>query len=485
MKQAGYFDRMLASFKLSRPRSHTPQFRIRPEGRNWRIFDGDKAIALFAPHHLDIWSFSPFEPDEMANVEPPGRVVDLHTMHNTVINFGTQTWPKHWLAQGDLDQLVKWTWLKKSGSELVARISVNLADGESGHWLLRVKYDLAWGRYRYTCDVDVRKLDPGLMEVFNLMTAGACVDRADKLRWTHSISENADGELRRIVHSLALLGATDFASGPKNDSFNGPWRWRNGSYPRAWIGYAAHKSFNPVVLIHRTNVPLTFGTCSALFDEHICWQTAGQDNLDENGYFHFQMSVELVNLGPKLAKEFLAKARDPQKPKRWRQKSVSLPFYVDRVNTFEKEVDPWKASECPILIIPPAEKKSGIVWDKNVGHAGSRSIRFDATGQTQRIELFANGLVCRVLPHRRYRLTGWIRTREVQVFARLELGMFEYNQHNVIDCVRSAHVCGDSKWTRVTAEIGTGDGAYVLPKLVLYGPGSAWFDDMSLELIPK
>ena len=191
---------------------HTPQFHIRQEGGNWRIFDGDKAIALFGQHHLDIWSFSPFEPDEMANVKPPGKVVDLHTMHNTVINFGTQGWPKHWLLQGELDDLVKWTWLKKSGRELVARISVDLADKESGHWLLRVWYDPAWGRYRYSCDIEVRKLDPGLMEAFNLMTAGALADRPEKLRWTHAIWENADGELRRITHSVALLSGTDYAS---------------------------------------------------------------------------------------------------------------------------------------------------------------------------------------------------------------------------------------------------------------------------------
>ena len=89
-----------------------------------------------------------------------------------------------------------------------------------------------------------------------MMTAGACVDRPEKLRWTHSVWENADGELRRIVHSVALLGGTDYTSGRKNNDFNGPWRWRNVSYPRAWVGYAAHKSFNPFVLIHRTNVPL-------------------------------------------------------------------------------------------------------------------------------------------------------------------------------------------------------------------------------------
>lgn len=474
---------MLASFKRSKPKPYTPDFRIVREQNNWRIFDGDKALALFGQHLLDIWSFSPFEPDEMANIEPPGKVVDLHTMHNTVINFGACGWPKHWLAQGELDQLMKWTWLKKSGRELLARISVNVADKESAQWLLRIWYDPAWGRYRYTCDIDVRKLEPGLMEVFNMMMVGALADRPEKLRWTHSIWENADGELRRIVHSVALLGGTDYASGPKNDDPGGAWRYRNVSYPRAWVGYAAHKSFNPVVLIHRTNVPLTLGTCSALFDEHICWTTAGQDNLDENGYFHFQMSVELVNLGPALAKEFLAKAKDPVKPKQWQHKSIALPFHMDRVNSFEKEIDVWKATECPPLLLR-AFKDSGMAWDESVGHTGTHSIRLQATGLTQRRELFPDAVCC-VLPHRRYRLTGWIRTRGVQGFARIDLAAIQYTQHNVIDFGRSIHLSGDRKWTRVTAELDTQEEAYVIPKMVLYGPGTAWFDDLQLELIPE
>ena len=40
---------------------------------------------------------------------------------------------------------------------------------------------------------------------------------------------------------------------------------------------------------------------------------------------------------------------------------------------------------------------------------------------------------------------------------------------------------GDKEWTQVEAVIQTGEQAYVLPKMVLYGQGEAWFDDMSLN----
>lgn len=99
MKPASHFDRIVSSFRRRKPKPHTPRFRIAKDRLGWRVFDGEKAIAMFMPLAFDIWSFSPFEPDETVNIEPPGKVVDLHTVHNTFINLGTCGWPKHWLDQ--------------------------------------------------------------------------------------------------------------------------------------------------------------------------------------------------------------------------------------------------------------------------------------------------------------------------------------------------------------------------------------------------
>ena len=60
-----YFETILDALRRTAPRTHTPLFRIQAEGENWRLFDGDRALALFRPNHLDIWAFSPFEPDEI------------------------------------------------------------------------------------------------------------------------------------------------------------------------------------------------------------------------------------------------------------------------------------------------------------------------------------------------------------------------------------------------------------------------------------
>ena len=54
-------------------------------------FDGQKAASHAMPTAMDIWSFSPFEPDEMANKTRKSRVLDVHTVHNTWIGSGGST----------------------------------------------------------------------------------------------------------------------------------------------------------------------------------------------------------------------------------------------------------------------------------------------------------------------------------------------------------------------------------------------------------
>jgi hypothetical protein len=192
--------------------------------------------------------------------------------------------------------------------------------------------------------------------------------------------------------------------------------------------------------------------------------------------------VELVNLGPALAKEFLRQAKDPMKPRRWHHEYLALPFHMDRVNSFAQTVDPWQPTDCPIVIISRS-RAGAVVWDQTVGHSDRRSIRLQAVGPVERCELPVAGAVCSVRPQHRYRLSGWIKTRGVARFARLELHAYEYNLANVTASWQSPSVAGSRGWTRVSVEMESGDAVYVLPKLVLYGPGTAWFDDVSLERI--
>lgn len=463
-----YRQKILDSFVLPQPQPHTPAFRLEPERGGCRIFDGETAIGFCWPTFFDLWSFAPGRPALMANTEPPGKVVDLHTVHNTVLNLALHGWPRHWHASS---AQLKWDWRRRGGERIEVLVSAAFADGERIQWVFQIGYDPVWGRYRYTFEINAWKRDPEGMEPFNMMLAGALTERAHDRRWTHSIWEDPDENLRRIVHSNALFTATDYASAQ--------WRTRNMPYSNGWVAYAAHNAFNPAMLVHRANVPMKLATCSQLFDEHIIWNDAGQENLDEDGLFQFHTNLEFVNLLPAMAAEFLNEATDPVQPKQWREEQIALPFYMDTTNSFEETVDPWKPEECPTLVIPKDE--GPVCWVRGTGHSGRCSVRLEATRTNERCECFPGGAVCRVRPHRRYRLSGWIKTESVERFARLELAGYEYTFTNTIDSARSAHVTGTSDWTQVSVELDSGDEAYLMPRMVLYGPGAAWFDDLRLE----
>lgn len=472
-----HVERILKSLELRKKKPYTPAFHIVREQQGWRIFDRKTPIAFaMSCGAFDIWSFSPFEPAEIANPEPPGKVWDLHTLHNSFVNLAAHGWPTSWRQQAaESATCIRWTWRRKSGRDLLLDVTGSFADGERIRWTITLRYDPAWGRYRWTFDVAARKLGPEGFEMLNMMMAGALASRPEQRRWTHSIWEDLHGGIQRFVHSNALFSATDYA--PAN------WRTRNGLAQGGWIGYAAHRSCNPAMIIHDTNLPIRFATCSQLFDEHILWSDAGHDDLGRDGYFQYRISAEFVNMPPKLARQLLAEGKDPVRPARWRYEAVALPLFMDRINSFEKTVNPWKAEECPILVIPKGN--ADVSWATDAAHTGQRSIRFHAARMHERRELFPTGAVCNVRPHHRYRLSGWIKTRGVDRLARLELRSYEYTYNNVIDSAQSADVNGTRNWTRVAVELDSGDEAYLMPKLILYGPGTAWFDDVLLEEIAR
>lgn len=467
------FDRILARLSKAEPSAYQPSFHLEADGANWRVFDGDRALALFYPQFLDIWAFSPFEPDEIANPEPPGKVVDLHTVHNTFLNFGMQEWPKQWAGLPCV-----WNWLKTAGSELDAEVALAGPEGESCRWRVRVDYDSERAAYRYRVAVHARKLDPEGFEPFNLMLAGAWEDRPERRRWTHSLWENPDGNLRRIVHSNVLFLCTDFG-GFRNEK--GPWRWRNLPYPRSWMSYAAHPTFNPAFLIHHTTVPLLGATCSALFDEHLIWNRAGQDNLGEDGYFHFSLDLEFVNIPAALAAELLDLARDPMRPSQWRNEPLALPFRIGEENSFETVIDAWVPTDCPFFSVSQGEE-GRLSWTTEAAHSGTHSLRLrQETGG--RLEWFPDGPVCRVRPHTRYRFSAWVKTQCVTGAARLELVAYAYTRRNICHQSASVELFGTQDWTRLDVDLDSGREAYVSPYVVLEGAGTVWFDDAIFEEI--
>jgi hypothetical protein len=459
-----HFQTILNSMRRETPRPHKPRFSVKRYRDGWHVLDAGKAIAFVNASFLDIWSFSPFEPDEIANTDVPGKVVDLHTVHNTFLNFGAQTWPRHWAGC-----VLDWRWQLDEGPELAALIALAGPGGETCAWRFTIAYDPAWARYRFRFHIHARKREPDGFECFNLMTAGALEDRPEKRRWTHSLWENADGQLKRIVHSNALFHDTDFS--------DSRWRNRHMPYPQSWMAYATHATFNPAFLIHKTTVPVQIPTCSQLFDEHIIWGNAGQDNLGEDGYFHFQMELEFVNMPARLSSDLLSHAADPVKPAKWWHDRSAIAFRMGEVNRFDALVDPWQPEDAPILDVP----QKGVEW-ANVGHEGTHSIKLSADDSDEPVRLFPMGAVCKVRPHSRVRLSGWIKCNtSSNGSARLVLFSYCYTYNNVDATAASEKVSGKSGWTRVEVELDSGDMVYVMPQMELTGPGEAWFTEVCLE----
>ncbi|MBI2193574.1 MAG: hypothetical protein HYU36_16480 [Planctomycetes bacterium] len=469
-------ERILASFEGRVPLSYTPSFRVEREAKGWRIYDRAEAIGFFGDCgwlFFDIWKFSPHDPAIFANERMAGKVVDIHTLHNTVMNIPVGAASD--LVQGVADPVghLRPEWVKGQGAELELMLSGVYGQGQRAQFRFRAIYDSAWARYRYFFDADVWKLSPSGMEPWNMMMAGALHSRSEKRRWTHSIWEGADGKLRRLVHSNALFDCTDYASAD--------WRSKNGPDRGAWIAYGVDSVFNPAVLVHRSSVPVRFATCSQLFDEHILWQQAGLEHLDE-GYFHFELATELVSLDAALAAELLERASDPPRPRQWRYRRIALPFRMDEVNSFESAVDPWRPEECPILTVDE-EAGRPIRWVSGMAHSGSRSLQFEGRNPTGWTVLTPGGAVCNIDPGARYRFSAWVRTKDVERFARLELQSVEYSYSNVIDGAYSRMLGATNDWTLLSVELDSGDEAYLVPRMALYGTGLAWFDDVKLERI--
>jgi hypothetical protein len=469
-----WFDLILTSMQVEQPRLHSPTFHMEVVNGDFHIFDENRLLGIFRRTSLDILMFSPHDIDHAANPPPTGPVIDLHTVQNTFLNFGSAGWPGTWRL-GDL----RWKWLRSQGEELVAQIALDSLDGDICRWCVSLSYDVQWGRYRWRIAIDARKVTPEGFECFNLMTAGALACQSAHRRWTHSIWENPDGKLRRIVHSNALFMATDYGNLERD---SGPWRTYHLPFPHAWIGYAAHLTFNPVLLIHRTNVPLMGAICSQLFDEHMIWSRAGQDQLDDDGRFHFQMELEFINLPAALAASLLSQASDPVRPRYWRQQRWALPFQLGRINSFEETIDPWEPHECPILIVS-TEPDGDIAWSDEYARSGTRSLRLRQRAAGE-LRLHPMGAVCRVEPHTRYSFRAWVKTKQVSGVS-LELQSYAYTYDNVHLSARSPILRGDVDWTLLQVELDSEEMAYVMPYFVLHGPGIAWFDDAGLRPVDR
>lgn len=472
-----YFDRIVDSMQAPEARPHTPQFRIEAEKRGFTLYDGDRAIGLFWTRDsfaLDLWGLSPFEDDVCANATAHPYVWDMHTARNSHVNL--PYYHADDLFEGVVDRhaAMELTWEQDAGSELRVRIEGRFAEQQRLLYTLTLRYDAAWARYRCFVNVDAWKLSPKGFEPLNFMMVGA-LRGASRSRWSHSVYEDMEGQLRRIVHSNALFMATDYGCP------TGTWRTKWAPLTKPWVAYALNDDCNPAMLVHACNVPMVIATCSQLFDEHLIWRDAALEQLEEN-CFHFRMHTEFVNIGPALARELLEGAQDPPAPREWRVKRTALPFRMERVNDLESPVDVWQEEDCTLFVVENAADAAAR-WVDDAARSGRHSLRLEGRCWHDWTRLAPVGAVCEIAPGTKHRLTGWIKTRDVDRFARLELATYEYTYSNKVNIAQSAKVTGDADWTEVSATLDCDDGAYVVPTLEVYGLGTAWFDDLKLEQV--
>lgn len=118
-------------------------------------------------------------------------------------------------------------------------------------------------------------------------------------------------------------------------------------------------------------------------------------------------------------------------------------------------------------------------WDRTVAHSGDRSARISATAPDD--AMWAQSVVVR--PHTLYRLSGWIRTRNVAPSTETVNPGANLSFLGTFD--RSDPVLGTQGWTFVSVTTDSGDQTQLViaARLGFWGgqtTGTAWFDDLTL-----
>ena len=476
------YPKILKSLEKKESRNYTPEFSIKPGKRCFHIYDGNTAVVdFYVPdentpgerYMLDIFKFSPFENAVIANHPSADcKVVDMHTLKNSCITF-PYFYSKDLIAGMDnYHSSVTMEWMSGKGDKLLAVISGEFSEGQRMRYEFTIDYDPVGQRYRFLFDIDFWKLAPMGFEPLNFLMAGALRGRKELTRWTHSIYEDRFNVLRKLVHSNALFCTTDYSEPPY-------WRQKSAPLQKAWIAYGCNKTCNPAFLIHNNNAPLRLDTCSALFDEHIRFGDATNENLDEN-YFHFSMKAEFVNLDYEITKELFDNAKSQPMPKKWRINKVALPLEMDIENDLEVPVDISEPESCPILTVE-TELDAPAQWAEGIAYKGQHCIKLQGKNLSGWTELYPEGAVCEVEPNTRYRFSAMVKTEGVERLARIALAIFEYHPYIRPDIHYSESLCKETGWTYLEAVMESGDSPYMLPILQLYGIGNVWFDCLKFE----
>jgi erythromycin esterase len=115
-------------------------------------------------------------------------------------------------------------------------------------------------------------------------------------------------------------------------------------------------------------------------------------------------------------------------------------------------------------------------------HGGERALRIRASGGDFRAA--STVLTARTLAGKRVRLHGWIKTEQAAEGAVLWLRVDSASEAGVTsDTMFDRPITGTAPWTVATAEVDVpADAQVVHVGAMLFGGGTAWFDDLALEV---
>jgi hypothetical protein len=114
-------------------------------------------------------------------------------------------------------------------------------------------------------------------------------------------------------------------------------------------------------------------------------------------------------------------------------------------------------------------------------HGGTRSLQLRSTGGGE-FGAAAAHLDAGSLAGKRLRLHAWLKTADVVGGAGIWVGID--GGGSAFDNMAGRRIAGTHPWTEVSAEVDVGEGAtaaWIGP--VLFGTGTAWFDDLRLEVV--
>jgi hypothetical protein len=434
-------------------RAHRPDFRIVPveeekyRGTFFWMADGAQKVGLLNLSFGEIELLRAFPPDGGVTVEY--RMPAVHSWASllgpriSIVPQGT------WTNRGEM------TYVQDRGERLRLRYHEAFTGRtEMVHWFT-LRFDPVLG-YLLDCAFEMRLDAPRKFEYANLLPNAVADARDERKRFQKCLWNRRDGALCYMYQNPRSMMQ---GAGPD---------WTDLPDGGGLVGFVAEPDLNPFLEIVRSEPRATLITCSVWYDQHIF--NVLPERKGEDGLYHVAAAYRFLSVPLPVAKELEDAARTMLPVGK---DNGPMGFRQNVVNDFE-------------ALVPAGTLYNGCIWghsakyDSAVGHSGTHSVRLGGGESAGPIH---GGPLLHVDAGRRYRLSAWVRTRGATgKGACLSVKpWFEGGGER-----RSEYLSGEAEWTPLAIEFRAGpDDQHAIPRLIVEGPGAAWFDDIEFKELPE